>query len=85
MVNLYSYLRFCGNSMCTTGPNNNVWLPEATGMDTNGSDVLNGDNFALFLGNGGVVGPPWGKMTNWRFGSYGNFGDKNHRFHLPAE
>ena len=45
-------------------------------MDTNGSDVLNGDNFAPFLGNGGVVGPHWGKMTNWIFGSYGNFGDK---------
>ena len=52
-VNLYSYLRFCGNIMCTVGPNNNLWLTEATGMNTNGSDVLNGDDFAPFLDNEG--------------------------------
>ena len=31
-----------------------------------------------------VVGPYGGNMKNWRFCTYGNFGDKNHRFHLPA-
>ena len=84
-VNLYNYLRFCGNGMCTVGPNSNLWLTEATGMDTNGSDVLNDDDFTPFLDNGGVIGPYWCKTKNWRFGNYGNFGDKNHHFHLPAE
>ena len=27
-----------------------------------------------------VVGPHGDKMKNWRCFSYGNFGDKNHRF-----
>ena len=84
-VNLYSYLRFCGNIMCIAGPNNNLWLIEATGMDTSGSYMLNDGNLALFLDNGGVVGPHGDKMKNWRFCSYGNFGDKNHRFYLPAK
>ena len=84
-VNLYSYLRFCGNIMCTAGPNDNVQLTEATGMDTNGCDMLNDGNFALSWRIGDVVGPHGEKMKNWRFCSYGNFGDKNHRFHLPAE
>ena len=53
MVNLYRYLRFCGNIMCTAGRNSNLWLTEATGMDTNGSDVLNDDDFAPFLDSGG--------------------------------
>ena len=39
----------------------------------------------FFWSMGGVVGPHGDKMKNWRFYSYGNFGDKNHRFHLPAE
>ena len=52
-VNLYSYLRFCGNIMCTAGPNENLWLTKATGMDTNGCDVPNGSHFDLFLGNRG--------------------------------
>ena len=45
-------------------------------MDVNGSDMLNYDDFALFWTNGGVVGPRDGKLKNWRFCSYGNFGDK---------
>ena len=44
-------------------------------MDVNGSDMLNYDDFALFWTNGGVVGPREGKLKNWRFCSYGNFGD----------
>ena len=71
--------------MCTVGPNDNLWLTEATGKDANGFDMLNDGNFALFSGNGGVVGPHGGQMKNWRFCSYGNFGDKNHRFHLPTK
>ena len=54
-------------------------------MDTNGCRMQNNSTFTLFRTMGGVVGPLGGKMKNWRFYSYGNFGDKNHRFHLPAE
>ena len=54
-------------------------------MDNNDCGMPNDSNFALFWTMGGVVGPHGGKMKNWRFYSYGNFGDKNHRFHLPAE
>ena len=43
--------------MCTAGPNDTLWLTEAAGKDVNGFDVLNDGKFALFLRNGGVVGP----------------------------
>ena len=36
-------------------------------MDTNGCNILNDSNFALFLTMGGVVCPHGGKMKNWRF------------------
>ena len=39
----------------------------------------------LIFDNGGVVGQHGDKIKNWRFCSYGNFGDKNHRFHLHAK
>ena len=81
---LYSCLRFCGNIMCTVGPNDNLWLIKATGMDKSGCDMPNGSNFTFFWTVGGIVGPHGSKMKNWRFCSYGNFGDKNHRFHLPT-
>ena len=71
--------------MCTVGPNDNLWLTEATEKDVNSYDTLNDGNFALFWTMGGVVSPNGDIMKNWRFCSYGNFGDKNHRFHLPAE
>ena len=71
--------------MCTAGPNDNLWLTEATGMDTNGCDMTNNSTFALFWAAGDVVGPHGGKMKNWRFCNYGNFADKNHRFDLPAK
>ena len=71
--------------MCTMGPNNNLWLTEAIGMDTNGCGMPNDSNFALFWSMGGFVGPHGGKMKNWRFCSYGNLGENNHRLHLPAE
>ena len=32
-----------------------------------------------------VVGPHGDKMKNWICFTYGNFGDKNHRFRLPAK
>ena len=35
----------------------------------------------VFGSIGGVVGPYGDNMKNWRFSCYGNFGDKNHRFH----
>ena len=81
---LYSCLRFCGNIMCTAGPNKNLWLTKATRMDIYGYDMPNDSNFALYFGQWGCCGSAWGGMKNWRFCSYGNFGDKNHRFHLPA-
>ena len=84
-VNLYSYLRFCGNIMFTACPNDNLWLTKATRMDTNGCNMLNDSNFALFWTMGGVVGPHGGNMKNWRVCSYGNIGNKNHRFRLPTE
>ena len=84
-VNLYSNLRFCDNIMHTAGPNNNFWLIEATGMDANDFDMLNNGNFTLFREMVGVVGPHGGKMKNCRFCSYGNFGDKDRRFHLPTK
>ena len=72
-VDLYSYRRFCGKIMCTAGTNTNLGLAEATGMNANGFDMLNDDDFALFWTMGGVVGPREGKTKNWRFRSYGNF------------
>ena len=54
-------------------------------MDENGCDMLNAGNFAHFWTMGGVVGPHGGNMKNWRFCSYGNFGEKNHRLRLSAE
>ena len=66
-------------------PNNNIWLIEATGMGDNGCNMPNDGSLALFRTMGGVVGPRGDTMKNWRFCSYSNFGDKHHRFHLPAE
>ena len=60
MVNLYSYLRFCDNIMCTMGSNNNLWLIEAARMDVRSFDMLNDGNFTLFTEMGGVVGPHGG-------------------------
>ena len=71
--------------MCTAGPNNNLWSTEATGIDINGCYMLCDSTVALFLGNGGCCGSTYDKMKNWIFCGYGNFGDKNHRFYLPAE
>ena len=82
IVNLYGYLKFCDGIMWTAGPNNSFWLTEATGMDANSCDMLNGANFALFLNNRGCYGSTWGKTKNWRCCSYGNVGNKNDRFHL---
>ena len=39
----------------------------------------------FFGGIAGVVCPHGGKMKNLRCCSYGNFGDKNNHFHLPAK
>ena len=47
--------------MCTVGPNDNLWLTEATGMDTNGCDMPNDSNFALVLDNRGCCGSAWGQ------------------------
>ena len=60
-VNLYSYLRICGNIMCTAYPNDNLWLPEPSGMDKNGCDMPNDSNFAPFLDNRGCCGSAWGQ------------------------
>ena len=64
MVNLYTYLRFCGNIMWTAGPNDNLWLTEATGMDMNGCVMPNDNHFALFRAIGGLVGPHGDKTKN---------------------
>ena len=77
---LYSHLRFCGNIMCIAGPNDNLWLTKANEMDKSGCDMPNGSNFALFWTVEGAVGPHGSDIKNWRFCSYGNFEDKNHRF-----
>ena len=69
-VNLYSYLRLCGNIMRTAGANENLWLTKATGIDTNGCHIPNDSNFALFWAVGDVVGSHGGKMKNWRFCNY---------------
>lgn len=47
-------------------------------------DMHNDSNVALFLKLGDVVSPHGSKIKNWRFSSYSNFGDENHRFHSPA-
>ena len=62
IINLYSYLRFCGNIKYTAGPNDNLWLTEATRVDINGFEMLNDGNFALFQEMGVVVGPHGGEM-----------------------
>ena len=66
MANLYNYLRFCGNIMCTAGLNEIFWLQVATGMDANGFGMLNDGNFALFWAIRGAVGPHGGNMKTWR-------------------
>ena len=71
--------------MCTARPNDNLWLPEATGIDINGYGMPNDSNFSLFCAIEDVVDPHGGRMKNWRCFSHGNFGDKNHRFCLPAK
>ena len=53
-VNLYGYSRFYGNIMCTAGPNNNLLLTKATGMDKSGRDMPN-DNSFLFFEQWGVL------------------------------
>ena len=71
--------------MYAMGPNNNLWLSEAIGMDATDCGMPNDSNIALF-GQWGVSWVRMGaKLKNSRFCSYGNFGDKNQRFHLPAE
>ena len=57
-VNLYSYLRFCGNIMCTGDPNRNSWLTKATEMGKSGCDMPNDSNFTLF-DSGGSCGSTW--------------------------
>ena len=47
--------------MCTVGPNDNLWLTEATGMDTNGCDMPTDSNVALILDNRGCRGSAWGQ------------------------
>ena len=66
------------------GPKQELVVNKTTKMDIYGCDMPNDSNCALFLDSGGVVRPYGGNMKNWRFCNYGNFGDKNHRFHLPA-
>ena len=72
-VNLYSYyLRFRGNIMCTTGPNDNFWSTETTGMDTDGYDMPNGSSFALslVLGNRGCCRSALGQNEELDFFEY---------------
>ena len=47
--------------MCTVAPNNNLGLAEATGMVSNGSDMLmlNDGNVALFLDKEGCCWSMW--------------------------
>ena len=47
--------------MCNAGSNDNLWLTEATGMDTNDYDMSNDSSFALFLGGRGCRGSAWGQ------------------------
>ena len=60
-VNLFNYLRFCGNIMYTADPNDNLCLTKATRMDTNGCDMPNDSNISLFLGNRGCCRSAWGQ------------------------
>ena len=53
-VDLYSYLRLCGDIMCTASLKNNLQLTEATGIDASGFDMLDDRNSALF-GRWGVL------------------------------
>ena len=64
-VDLHSYLRFCGNIMFSAVSNNNVWLTESSGMNTNICDMLYDSNFALYLDNGGCCGSAWGHNEEW--------------------
>ena len=41
-------MRFSGNITYTTRSTIICWLPEAVGIDANGCDMLNNDDFALF-------------------------------------
>ena len=57
--------------MCTAGPNDNLWLTEATGMDTNGCDVSNQSKISLLWTMRDVVGPHGDNMKNWTCCNYG--------------
>jgi len=84
-INLYSYLRFCGNIMCTACPNDILWLTKATRTDKSGCDMPNDSKFALLFGQWGVL---WVRMgAKWRIGDFVVMvilEIKNHSFHLPA-
>ena len=71
--------------MCTVDPNDNLLLTEVTRIDVNGFEMLNDGNLTLFLGNVGCCGTTWGPNEDLEICSYGNFGDKTHRFHLPTK
>ena len=47
--------------MCTVGPNDNLWLTEATGIDANGCDMLNAGNFSHIWTIGGCCGSTCGQ------------------------
>ena len=49
-VRVYSYLRFCGNILCSLDPNENLWLTEATGMDMNSCGMQNSGTYSFLLG-----------------------------------
>ena len=56
--------------MCTAEPNDILWLPEATVMNTNDCDMLDDSNFLFFGAIEAVVGPHGGNMKNRRCFSY---------------
>ena len=73
-VNLYSYLRFCGNIICTADLNGSLWLTEATKTDTNDCGMPNDNNFAPFFWTmGGVARPHGGNRKNWKSRSFCSF------------
>ena len=66
-VDLYNYLRFYDNVICTASRNKNFRLTEATRMDAHGFVMLNDGNFALFR----TMGVLWVHMgSKWRIGDF---------------
>ena len=67
------------------GTNDYFWLTNAAGMDINGHDTMNGDNFTLFGGNGVCCVSARGEMKKQGYVKHSLFRVQRRRFCLAVE